>query len=210
MEVPEIETEIPKKKVTPKKKGKKKGKKKASSSDEEDEAEEEEAVDYVVETVLDTKVEKGKGNKPDKTLYLVKWLGWDREEDLTWEPLEHLQDPDGTCQALADFEKNQKAKAEVLSVSEDEAESKSEHEGADAADPITLSSSPIQKSPSVAQRKICSVETIESSDDESPAPTTRSPSPQPTVAISSFASSCSVKSSTFSAISSTISPNYLR
>jgi len=66
MEVPEIETEIPKKKVTPKKKGKKKGKKKASSSDEEDEAEEEEAVDYVVETVLDTKVEKGKGNKPDK------------------------------------------------------------------------------------------------------------------------------------------------
>ena len=30
-----------------------------------------------------------------QTLYLVKWLGWDREEDLTWEPLEHLQDPDG-------------------------------------------------------------------------------------------------------------------
>merc|ERR1712129_47575 len=99
--------------------------KKASSSDEEDEAEEEEAVDYVVETVLDTKVEKGKGNKPDKTLYLVKWLGWDREEDLTWEPLEYLQDPDGTCQALADFEKNQKAKADVLGISEDEAESKS-------------------------------------------------------------------------------------
>jgi len=31
----------------------------------------------------------------------------------------------GTCQALADFEKNQKAKAEVLGISEDEAESKS-------------------------------------------------------------------------------------
>merc|ERR1712129_312797 len=169
--------------------------KKASSSDEEDEAEEEEAVDYVVETVLDTKVEKGKGNKPDKTLYLVKWLGWGREEDLTWEPLEHLQDPDGTCQALADFEKNQKAKAEVLSVSEDEAESKSEHEGADAADPITLAPSPSQKSPSVAQRKICSVETIESSDDESPAPTTRSPSPQPTVKESKICSAETVATS---------------
>ena len=34
-----------------------------------------------------------------QTLYLVKWLGWDREEDLTWEPLEHLQDPDGNTPA---------------------------------------------------------------------------------------------------------------
>ena len=42
-----------------------------------------------------------------QTLYLVKWLGWDREEDLTWEPLEHLQDPDGTCQALEIFEKKE-------------------------------------------------------------------------------------------------------
>ena len=45
-----------------------------------------------------------------QTLYLVKWLGWDREEDLTWEPLEHLQDPDGTCQALEIFEKKEKEK----------------------------------------------------------------------------------------------------
>merc|ERR1719273_1565439 len=121
MGVPEIETEVPKKKVTPKKKGKKKGKKKASSSeDEEEDEEEEEAVDYVVETILDTKVEKGKGNKPDKTLYLVKWLGWDREEDLTWEPLEHLQDPDGTCQALEVFEKKEGEKERLAKEKEKE------------------------------------------------------------------------------------------
>ena len=95
MGVPEIETEEQKKKkFTPKKKQKKGKKKKKESSDEDDDAEEE-ADDYVVESVLDKKVEVGKGGKPDKTLYLVKWAGWDRKEDQTWEPLEHLQDPDG-------------------------------------------------------------------------------------------------------------------
>ena len=95
MGVPEIETEEQKKKkFTPKKKQKKGKKKKKESSDEDDDAEEE-ADDYVVESVLDKKVEVGKSGKPDKTLYLVKWAGWDRKEDQTWEPLEHLQDPDG-------------------------------------------------------------------------------------------------------------------
>merc|ERR1712107_18786 len=96
-----------KKKDTPKKKGKKKAKKKSESEEEE---EEDEGADYVVEAVLERKVVTGKRGKSHKTLYLVKWLGWDREEDLTWEPLEHLQDPDGTCQALEIFEKKEKEK----------------------------------------------------------------------------------------------------
>merc|ERR1712130_488557 len=104
MGVPEIEKKEEKKKEAPKKKGKKKGKKKTESEEEE---EEDEGADYVVEAVLERKVVTGKRGKSHKTLYLVKWLGWDREEDLTWEPLEHLQDPDGTCQALAIFEKKE-------------------------------------------------------------------------------------------------------
>merc|ERR1712083_1148873 len=104
MGVPEIEKKEEKKKETPKKKGKKKGKKKSESEEEE---EEDEGADYVVEAVLERKVVTGKRGKSHKTLYLVKWLGWDREEDLTWEPLEHLQDPDGTCQALEIFEKKE-------------------------------------------------------------------------------------------------------
>ena len=126
MGVPEIEKKEEKKKETPKKKGKKKGKKKSESEEEE---EEDEGADYVVEAVLERKVVTGKRGKSHKvgrhcwrynsvmtywillqTLYLVKWLGWDREEDLTWEPLEHLQDPDGTCQALEIFEKKEKEK----------------------------------------------------------------------------------------------------
>merc|ERR1711981_422545 len=85
MGVPEIEKKEEKKKETPKKKGKKKGKKKTESEEEE---EEDEGADYVVESVLERKVVTGKRGKSHKTLYLVKWLGWDREEDLTWEPLE--------------------------------------------------------------------------------------------------------------------------
>ena len=66
-----------------------------------DESDEEEANDYVVESVLDKKVEVGKGVKPDKTVYLVKWAGWERKEDQTWEPLEHLQDPDGETSSIS-------------------------------------------------------------------------------------------------------------
>jgi hypothetical protein len=61
--VPEIETESTKTKVTPKKKNKKK-----KGSSDEDEADEEEAVDYVVEEVLDEKVEPGKKGKPGKVI----------------------------------------------------------------------------------------------------------------------------------------------
>merc|ERR1719500_2555202 len=198
MGVPEIEKKEEKKKETPKKKGKKKEKKKTESEEEEDE---DEGADYVVESVLERKVVTGKRGKSHKTLYLVKWLGWDREEDLTWEPLEHLQDPDGTCQALAILERKER-------------EGPTSTGEGDASDPICLSSSPVpQEDPSspsadrrpansnggspkqsspptsrpnsdqgakVAKRKICSVEIIESSDDEeSPQQTPPSPlSPQ--------------------------------
>merc|ERR1712110_812617 len=146
MGVPEIEKKEEKKKETPKKKGKKKGKKKTESEEEE---EEDEGADYVVEAVLERKVVTGKRGKSHKTLYLVKWLGWDREEDLTWEPLEHLQDPDGTCQALEIFEKKEKEKERL----EKEKAEREEKEGTastesggregDESDPICLSSSPV-------------------------------------------------------------------
>merc|ERR1712130_516970 len=139
---------------TPKKKGKKKGKKKSESEEEE----EEDGADYVVEAVLERKVVTGKRGKSHKTLYLVKWLGWDREEGLTWEPLEHLQDPDGTCQALAIFEKKEKEKERL----EKEKAEREEREGptstgeGDESDPICLSSSPVPQevpsSPSVDRR----------------------------------------------------------
>merc|ERR1712181_123317 len=219
MAVPEIEKKEEKKKETPKKKGKKKGKKKSESEEEE---EEDEGADYVVEAVLERKVVTGKRGKSHKTLYLVKWLGWDREEDLTWEPLEHLQDPDGTCQALEIFEKKEKekerlakekAEREETSIATSTIATSTGGEGrqGDESDPICLSSSPVpqevpssysvdrqaensngrsskQSSPvtsqpnsdqgaKVAKRKICSVEIIESSDDEEssqPAPTSPS------------------------------------
>ena len=49
--------------------------------DDEDDDEE----DYEVEKVL------GKKGKGKSVRYLVKWKGWDDEEDQTWEPLENLQ-----------------------------------------------------------------------------------------------------------------------
>merc|ERR1719341_3223633 len=144
MGVPEIEKKEEKKKETPKKKGKKKGKKKSESEEEE---EEDEGADYVVESVLERKVVTGKRGKSHKTLYLVKWLGWDREEDLTWEPLEHLQDPDGTCQALEIFEKKEKEKERLAKEKADMEETMmatstgDEGRQGDASDPICLSSS---------------------------------------------------------------------
>merc|ERR1719266_2124049 len=128
MGVPEIEKKEDKKKDTPKKKGKKKAKKKSESEEEE---EEDEGADYVVEAVLERKVVTGKRGKSHKTLYLVKWLGWDREEDLTWEPLEHLQDPDGTCQALEIFEEKEKERLEKEKAEREEKEGTASTESGD-------------------------------------------------------------------------------
>ena len=59
-----------------------------SESEEEDDEddEDEDGEDYVVEEVLDSKLD-GR-----KVLYLVKWEGFDGEDDNTWEPQKHLSD----------------------------------------------------------------------------------------------------------------------
>lgn len=62
----------------------------AASKDEEEETESEEE-EYVVEKILDHKILRN-----GKYEYLVKWEGWDKEEDLTWEPESNLK----TCPAL--------------------------------------------------------------------------------------------------------------
>jgi hypothetical protein len=55
------------------------------SSDEDDDDEpKQEKEEYVVEKVLAEKVEKG------KLKFLVKWLGYEDEDDQTWEPLENF------------------------------------------------------------------------------------------------------------------------
>uniref|UniRef100_A0A914ZDP6 Chromo domain-containing protein n=1 Tax=Panagrolaimus superbus TaxID=310955 RepID=A0A914ZDP6_9BILA len=55
------------------------------SSDEEDDDEPEEQNDeYVVEKVLAEKVDGG------KLKFLVKWVGYEDEEDQTWEPLDNF------------------------------------------------------------------------------------------------------------------------
>jgi len=53
-----------------------------ADSDSESESEEEET--FEVEKILDMKDDDG------VTKYLVKWVGYDKEEDNTWEPLENL------------------------------------------------------------------------------------------------------------------------
>ena len=68
------------------------------AKEEEDEEEEE---DYEVEKIID---KKGSG----RTLkYLVKWKGWDNEEDQTWEPVRNLND---AKEMIREFEESMKEK----------------------------------------------------------------------------------------------------
>jgi len=77
------------------------------SEDKEDEESEEE--EYEVEEILDGRVRKG------KTEYLIKWKGYDNEEDNTWEPDENIDCED----KIIDFEKNRKNKEEKAVVSKE-------------------------------------------------------------------------------------------
>ena len=50
----------------------------------EDDDEEEDEDEYVVEKILTHKFQK------NKTMYQIKWFGYDDDADLTWEPKENL------------------------------------------------------------------------------------------------------------------------
>ena len=58
--------------------------------------------DYEVEALL------GKRRKKGEVQYLVKWKGWDRPQDNTWERLENLS---GCKNLLRDFEAKQSKEA---------------------------------------------------------------------------------------------------
>ena len=86
--------EKPKKEKKKPKESKKKKAKKAASSDEEDGGDDE----YEVEKIMDKKEIGG------VVEYKVKWRGWDREEDMTWEPVGNLG---GAEELIQEFEERQ-------------------------------------------------------------------------------------------------------
>lgn len=56
----------------------------AEAAQEEDEDDDEDGEEYRVETVLKHRFN---GNEVE---YQIKWLGYDKKGDLTWEPMENL------------------------------------------------------------------------------------------------------------------------
>lgn len=56
----------------------------AAEDDDEEGDSEQDADEFVVEKILDH------GFHGKKVTYKVKWLGYDKEDDMTWEPAENL------------------------------------------------------------------------------------------------------------------------
>ena len=80
---------------------------------------------YEVEAITES---RKKLNCKNKLEYLVKWVGWDDENDLTWESEESLAE--GSLQLLQQF----KAKLEKSKISESESSHKSDSSSRSSAD----------------------------------------------------------------------------
>ena len=66
---------------------------------------EEDDNEFVVETILEKLI-----SRQGKEKFLVKWEGYENEEDRTWEPTSHLEK-----HMIADFEKNEeKIKEKII------------------------------------------------------------------------------------------------
>merc|ERR1712142_1008884 len=88
---------------------------KATEESEEDDEEEE----YEVESIVDKKVVRG------KTKYLVKWKGYEKDEDRTWEPKKNLE---GSEDLIKSFEADVNAKSKKVGSKSEEAEKDNEDE----------------------------------------------------------------------------------
>jgi len=88
---------------------------------EEDPEESEEDEEYEVESIVEKKVVRG------KTKYLVKWKGYDKDEDRTWEPKENLA---GSEELIKKFEDEQVSEPDKEQENK-EADEKSENEESD-------------------------------------------------------------------------------
>ena len=78
-----------------------KASKKEDGNNDKEEEEDDEEEEYEVETIIDKRKLLG------EVQYLVKWKGWEKEEDRTWEPLANLS---GSGNLVDDYERNEAEK----------------------------------------------------------------------------------------------------
>jgi len=88
---------------------------------EQDPEESEEDEEYEVEGIVDKKVVRG------KTKYLVKWKGYDKDEDRTWEPKENLAGSEDLIKKFEEEHESESGKAQE----DEEAKEESDKEESD-------------------------------------------------------------------------------